>query len=230
MEGSRKAMLIQVESVYKHYVQPKTTVEVLRGVHLAIAAKEMVAVVGPSGAGKSTLLHLMGGLDRPTQGSIRCCGVELAHLSDRALADFRNRRIGFVFQFHHLLPEFSALENTMMPALIQRRPKREAQREARHLLVSVGLGDRLHHRPGELSGGEQQRVAVARALINKPDVVLADEPTGNLDRATGQAIQKLLRQLNEELGQTFVIVTHDREFAAHMDRAISLVDGKVSAV
>jgi lipoprotein-releasing system ATP-binding protein len=230
MEGSRKAMLIQVENVYKHYVQPKTTVEVLRGVQLAIAAREMVAIVGPSGAGKSTLLHLIGGLDRPTQGSIRCCGVELAHLQDRALADFRNRRIGFVFQFHHLLPEFSALENTMMPALIQRQARREAQRDARHLLVSVDLGDRLHHRPGELSGGEQQRVAVARALINKPDVVLADEPTGNLDRATGQAIQKLLRQLNEELGQTFVIVTHDREFAAHMDRAISLVDGKVRAV
>ena len=153
MEGSRKAMLIQVENVYKHYVQPKTTVEVLRGVYLAIAAKEMVAIVGPSGAGKSTLLHLIGGLDRPTQGAIRCCGVELGHLHDRALADFRNLRIGFVFQFHHLLPEFSALENTMMPALIQRRAKREAQREARHLLVSVGLGDRLHHRPGELSGG-----------------------------------------------------------------------------
>jgi len=230
MEGSRKAMLIQVESVYKHYMQPKTTIEVLCGVHLVIAEQEMVAIVGPSGAGKSTLLHLIGGLDRPTQGAIRCCGVELAHLHDRALADFRNRRIGFVFQSHHLLPEFSALENTMMPALIQRRAKREAQRDACHLLVSVGLGDRLHHRPGELSGGEQQRVAVARALINKPDVVLADEPTGNLDRATGQAIQKLLRQLNEELGQTFVIVTHDREFAAHMDRAISLVDGKVSAV
>jgi lipoprotein-releasing system ATP-binding protein len=223
-------MLIQVEDVYKHYVQPKTTVEVLRGVHLAIAAQEMVAIVGPSGAGKSTLLHLIGGLDRPTQGAIRCCGVELAHLPERTLADFRSCRIGFVFQFHHLLPEFSALENTMMPALIQRRAKREVQREARHLLVSVGLGDRLHHRPGELSGGEQQRVAVARALINKPEVVLADEPTGNLDRATGQAIQKLLRQLNEELGQTFIIVTHDREFAAHMDRAISLVDGKVSAV
>jgi lipoprotein-releasing system ATP-binding protein len=223
-------MLIQVEDVYKHYVRPKTTVEVLRGVHLAIAAREMVAIVGPSGAGKSTLLHLIGGLDRPTQGSIRCCGVDLAHLPDRGLADFRNSRIGFVFQFHHLLPEFSALENTMMPALIQRRARHEVQREARHLLGSVGLGDRLHHRPGELSGGEQQRVAVARALINKPEVVLADEPTGNLDRAAGQAIQKLLRQLNEELGQTFIIVTHDREFAAHMDRAISLVDGKVSAV
>jgi lipoprotein-releasing system ATP-binding protein len=223
-------MLIQVEDVHKHYVRPKTTVEVLRGVHLAIAAREMVAIVGPSGAGKSTLLHLIGGLDRPTQGAIRCCGVELACLSDRTLADFRNNRIGFVFQFHHLLPEFSALENTMMPALIQRRARREVQREARQLLGSVGLGDRLHHRPGELSGGEQQRVAVARALINKPEVVLADEPTGNLDRATGQAIQKLLRQLNEELGQTFIIVTHDREFAAHMDRAISLVDGKVSAV
>jgi len=221
-------LLIQVENVYKHYVQPTTTVEVLRGVHVAVAAGEMVAIVGPSGAGKSTLLHLIGGLDRPTQGSIYCCGSDLAQLRAHALADFRNRRIGFVFQFHHLLAEFSALENTMMPALIQRRAKRQAQQEARHLLVSVGLGDRLHHRPGELSGGEQQRVAVARALINKPDVVLADEPTGNLDRGTGQAIQKLLRQLNEELGQTFVIVTHDREFAAHMDRAISLVDGKVS--
>jgi len=222
-------MLIQVDNVYKHYVQPTTTVEVLRGVDFAVAAGEMVAIVGPSGAGKSTLLHLIGGLDRPTQGSIGCCGIDLAQLRDYELADFRNRRIGFVFQFHHLLPEFSALENTMMPALIQRRAKREAQQDARHLLVSVGLGDRLHHRPGELSGGEQQRVAVARALIYKPDVVLADEPTGNLDRGTGQAMQKLLRQLNEEVGQTFVIVTHDREFAAHMDRAISLVDGKVSA-
>ena len=228
-EGGVKAMLIQVDNVYKHYVQPTTTVEVLRGVHVAVAAGEMVAIVGPSGAGKSTLLHLIGGLDRPTQGSISCCGNDLTQLYDHELADFRNRRIGFVFQFHHLLPEFSALENTMMPALIQRRGKREAQLEARRLLVSVGLGDRLHHRPGELSGGEQQRVAVARALINKPDVVLADEPTGNLDRGTGQAMQKLLRKLNEELGQTFVIVTHDREFAAHMDRAISLVDGKVSA-
>jgi lipoprotein-releasing system ATP-binding protein len=223
-------MLIHVEDVHKHYIQPKTTIDVLRGVELDIAAGEMVAIVGPSGAGKSTLLHLLGGLDRPTRGSIVCCGAQLGHLSDRALADFRNSRIGFVFQFHHLLPEFSALENAMMPAFIQRRARRIVQQEAQQLLSSVGLGDRLHHRPGELSGGEQQRVAVARALINKPDVVLADEPTGNLDRATGQAVQKLLRQLNEELGQTFVIVTHDREFAAHMDRAISLVDGKVSAV
>jgi lipoprotein-releasing system ATP-binding protein len=174
-------------------------------------------------------LHLIGGLERPSSGVIRYGGVELYDLSADQLADFRNGRIGFVFQFHHLLPEFSALENTMMPALIQRRTKRAAQQEAQQLLVSVGLGERIHHRPGELSGGEQQRVAVARALMNKPDVVLADEPTGNLDRATGQAMQKLLRQLNEEWGQTFVIVTHDKEFAAHMDRAISLVDGKVSA-
>lgn len=222
-------MLIHLEDVYKSYTQHRTQIEVLRGVSLQIAAGEMVAIVGPSGAGKSTLLHLMGGLERPSSGAIRYGEVELYDLSADQLADFRNSRIGFVFQFHHLLPEFSALENTMMPALIQRRTKRAAQQEAQQLLVSVGLGERIRHRPGELSGGEQQRVAVARALMNKPAVVLADEPTGNLDRATGQAMQKLLRQLNEEWEQTFVIVTHDREFAAHMDRAISLVDGKVSA-
>ncbi len=222
-------MLIQVENVYKQYTQHKTIIEVLREVHLRIVAGEMVAIVGPSGAGKTTLLHVMGGLDRPTKGTIRYDDVELLQLSDDRLADFRNRHIGFVFQSHHLLPEFSALENTMMPALIQRRRKPEAQREARELLANIGLGDRLHHRPGELSGGEQQRVAVARALINKPDVILADEPTGNLDRATGQSMQKLLRWLNEELKQTFVIVTHDREFAADMDRAISLIDGEVRA-
>lgn len=221
-------MLLRVEKVYKHYTRQKTRIEVLRGVEMQVATGEMVAIVGPSGAGKSTLLHLMGGLERPAQGTIRYQEVDLLTLRDDQLADFRNCHIGFVFQFHHLLPEFSALENTMMPALIQRRPKSEAQQEARRLLVEVGLGDRLHHRPGELSGGEQQRVAVARALMNQPDVVLADEPTGNLDRGTGQAIQKLLRRLNEELQQTFVIVTHDMEFAAHMDRAVSLVDGKVS--
>jgi lipoprotein-releasing system ATP-binding protein len=223
-------MLIQVEDVSKAYTQQKTRIEVLRGVHMQIATGEMVAIVGPSGAGKSTLLHLMGGLERPSSGTVRYGEVDLLQLRDDHLADFRNCHIGFVFQFHHLLPEFSALENTMLPALIQRRGKHEAQQEAQQLLASVGLGNRVHHRPGELSGGEQQRVAVARALMNKPDVILADEPTGNLDRATGQSMQKLLRQLNEERGQTFVIVTHDREFAAHMDRAISLVDGKISAV
>lgn len=221
-------MIMHVDNVYKQYVQGTTTVEVLRGMSLQIASGEMVAIVGPSGVGKSTLLHLMGGLDRPTRGTIYYEGVDLQALRNHQLADFRNRYIGYVFQFHHLLPEFSALENTMMPALIQRRAKSEVQQEAQRLLVSVGLGDRLHHRPGALSGGEQQRVAVARALINAPRIILADEPTGNLDRASGQAIQKLLRQLNEERGQTFVIVTHDREFAAHMDRMISLVDGKVS--
>jgi lipoprotein-releasing system ATP-binding protein len=221
-------MLIQMEQVDKHFQQHRTRIDVLRGVCLRITTAEMVAIVGPSGAGKSTLLHLLGGLERPSRGTIRYGDVDLQQLSDSHLADFRNRHIGFVFQFHHLLPEFTALENTMMPALIRRRPRREVQQEAQQLLVSVGLGDRVHHRPGELSGGEQQRVAVARALMNQPEVILADEPTGNLDQATGQSIQKLLRQLNEERGLTFVIVTHDREFAAHMDRAISLVDGTVS--
>jgi lipoprotein-releasing system ATP-binding protein len=223
----KQSVLIQVDNVYKQYIQHKSIIEVLCGVQLQVTAGEMVAVVGPSGAGKSTLLHVMGGLDRPTRGTVRYGNVELLQLRDDQLADFRNRHIGFVFQFHHLLPEFSALENTMIPALIQRRGKREAHQEARELLAQVGLSNRLHHRPGELSGGEQQRVAVARALINKPDVVLADEPTGNLDRGTGHAIQELLRWLSEERKLTFVIVTHDREFAADMDRSISLIDGKV---
>lgn len=227
-KGHAQSVVIHVDDVYKHYAQSNTTIEVLRGIQMQIMAGEMVAIVGPSGAGKSTLLHLMGGLDRPTRGTIRCGGSDLSRLRDRHLADFRNRSIGFVFQFHHLLPEFSALENTMMPALIKRQKRHQVEEKARQLLASVGLSERLHHRPGALSGGEQQRVAVARALINNPDVVLADEPTGNLDRTTGRDVQRLLRRLNEELGQTFVIVTHDHEFATHMDRAISLVDGKVS--
>ena len=222
--------LIHAENVYKHYMRQQARVEVLQGVQMEIAAGEMVAVIGPSGAGKSTLLHLLGGLDRPSAGVICYNGVPLYDLRDEQLADFRNQQIGFVFQFHHLLPEFSALENAMMPALIQRRAKHEARDEAQQLLMRVGLGDRLHHRPGELSGGEQQRVAVARALVNAPAVVFADEPTGNLDRTMGQSLQQLLRQLNQESGQTFVIVTHDHEFAAQMDRVVSLMDGKVSAV
>ncbi len=223
-------MLIHVDNVYKHYMRQQARVEVLQGVQMEIGAGEMVAVIGPSGAGKSTLLHLLGGLDRPSSGAVRYDGAALYELRDDKLADFRNQHIGFVFQFHHLLPEFSALENVMMPALIQRRTKQEARTEAQQLLMSVDLGDRLHHRPGELSGGEQQRVAVARALVNAPSIVFADEPTGNLDQGMGQSLQQLLRQLNRERGQTFVIVTHDREFAAQMDRAVSLVDGKVSAV
>jgi lipoprotein-releasing system ATP-binding protein len=223
-------MLIRVEDVYKQYTRQQAEIEVLRGIDMEIAAGEMVAIVGPSGAGKSTLLHLLGGLDRPSAGMIYYDDRALHQFRDEELADFRNQHIGFVFQFHHLLPDFSALENAMMPALIQHRAVPQARRDAQQLLGDVGLGDRLHHRPGELSGGEQQRVAVVRALVNAPDVVLADEPTGNLDQAMGQSLQQLLRRLKEERGQTFVIVTHDREFAAQMDRAISLVDGKASAV
>jgi len=225
MEGSRKAMLIQVENVYKHYMQPKTTVEVLRGVHLAIAAKEMVAIVGPSGAGKSTLLHLIGGLDRPTQGSIRCCGVELAHLHDRALADFRNRRIGFVFQFHHLLPEFTTLENTMMPKLIGGGPRGEAEAAARQMLERVGLSHRLDHKVGEISGGEQQRVAIARALVGRPELLLADEPTGNLDHRTGEHIFQMFRELHAERRLTSIIVTHNERIAVQCDEMWELDAG-----
>lgn len=188
---------------------------------------EMLAIEGASGAGKSTLLHILGALDEPTEGKVSFQGVDFSERSDAELAEIRNRHIGFVFQFHHLLPEFSALENTMMPGLIQGQDPREAGERAGKILFRLGLGDRLEHRPGELSGGEQQRVAVARALMLNPKVILADEPTGNLDTKTGEEVHNLMVNINQEQGITIVVVTHNPALSSRMHRRVLLVDGKV---
>jgi lipoprotein-releasing system ATP-binding protein len=219
--------LVRVVNLYKSFPMGGTKVDALRGVRLEIARGEIVAIVGASGAGKSTLLHIIGALDRPTSGTVYFDGDDVFQLSEQALAGFRNRRIGFVFQFHHLLPEFTALENVCMPTLIQNRPKEQAQADATALLGDVGLRDRMHHKPGELSGGEQQRVAVARALMQRPDLVLADEPTGNLDTHTGEALFALMRDLNRSRGTTFVIVTHNEKLSAQADRIVHMEDGIV---
>ncbi|HSB34956.1 MAG TPA: ABC transporter ATP-binding protein [Nitrospirota bacterium] len=201
---------------------------VLDGIDLDIQQGEMLAVVGASGVGKSTFLHILGGLDRPTSGRVLFGDVDVFSLDANKLAHFRNERVGFVFQFHHLLPEFSALENVMMPALIRRTGRAEATEAASGILSEVGLGGRLHHRPGELSGGEQQRVAVARALMLKPDVVLADEPTGNLDMHTGEAVHDLLLSINKQKGTTFVIVTHNDKLALRAHRVLRMAEGRLT--
>ncbi len=219
--------MIKVMDLKKSFSMGAYTLPVLKGITVEIARGDLVAVVGASGAGKSTLLHILGALDRPTSGTVLFDGQDLFKLSEEAQAEFRNKRIGFVFQFHHLLPEFTALENTFLPALIQNRPPAEAQDEASRLLKEVGLGERLHHKPGELSGGEQQRVAVARALMQRPDLVLADEPTGNLDTHTGEELFALLRRLNKAGGTTFVIVTHNDKLSAQADRIIRMEDGQI---
>ena len=202
------------------------TLEVLKGIDFSAAAREVVAIMGASGAGKSTLLQILGTLSTPDGGSLQIEGQDVLRLKGDALAAFRGRRIGFVFQAHHLLPEFTALENVMIPALIAGVSKREAHAKAERLLDEVGLSARLDHKPSELSGGEQQRVAIARALVNDPAVLLADEPTGNLDSATKQEIHRLLFALRERLGQTIVIVTHDPELAALCDRCLTMKDGQ----
>ncbi len=219
---------LKVNDVHKSFVLGNQTVNVLNGINLTLQRGEMLALIGASGAGKSTFLHILGTLDHPTSGTVLYEGQDVFRLSETELATFRNRRIGFVFQFHHLLPEFTALENTYLPALMQKRPKHEMIEEATTLLSEVGLGHRLHHKPGELSGGEQQRVAVARALIQNPDLVLADEPTGNLDAHTGQAIFEILRTLNQKRGTAFVIVTHNERLSEQADRLIHVVDGKIT--
>ena len=219
--------LVTVQNVTKTFEHEGRSLQVLKGIDLQIDRGEMVTIVGPSGAGKSTLLHLIGTLDLPTEGRILYGGRDVTRLGSSELAEFRNRSIGFVFQFHHLLPEFNALENVMMPSLIQ--GGRRLEDRARQLLDEVGLTDRLTHRPGELSGGEQQRVALARALLMKPQLVLADEPTGNLDSQTSSAVQSLIFDLNQRHGITFLIVTHSRDFAAMMPRRVSMKDGRIDS-
>ncbi len=202
-------------------------IEVLTGIDLEIAQGELLAIVGASGVGKSTFLHLLGGLDRPTSGTVRYGDVDVFAQDANSLARFRNERVGFVFQFHHLLPEFTALENVLLPAFIRRMDRTAATRQATALLEDVGLGSRLSHRPGELSGGEQQRVAVARALMLSPDVVLADEATGNLDTQTGEAMHELLKTLNRQKGITLVIVTHNDRLAQRADRVLRMANGRL---
>ena len=201
--------------------------QVLGDIDLDIRKGEMLAIVGASGAGKSTLLHILGGLDRPTSGRVFYRDIDVFGLDSDSLARFRNEHVGFVFQFHHLLPEFSALENVMMPALVRGTDQRAAAETASKVLADVGLGNRVLHRPGELSGGEQQRVAVARALVLSPDAVLADEPTGNLDTHTGETVHELLQKINKERGITFVIVTHNDRLAIRADRVFRMADGKL---
>jgi lipoprotein-releasing system ATP-binding protein len=216
---------VEVDKLHKSYVHNGQALKVLWDVDLTLAPGDMVAVVGASGVGKSTFLQLLGTLDLPTSGSIRFDGEELTAMSAARLAEFRNHRIGFVFQFHHLLPEFTAVENVMMPALIQKLPATVARKRAKDILGRVGLSHRFTHRPSELSGGEQQRVALARAMVLEPSLLLADEPTGNLDRATGMAIHELLRELNRERGSTLLVVTHNYDLAQLMPRRLRMVDG-----
>jgi len=218
--------LVRVAQLFKSYGDGTKQVEVLRGIDLTLFQAERIAIVGASGVGKTTLLHILGTLDRPTSGKVLYEQRDIFTLNEKELALFRNEEIGFVFQFHHLLPEFTALENTMMPCLLRGMSKKEGVARAESILSLVGLKDRLPHKPGELSGGEQQRVAVARALVLEPKVLLADEPTGNLDTKTGEAVFDLLQELNQIRGVTLIVVTHNLKLAARMSRQIHLVDGK----
>jgi len=221
--------LIEVQELFKTFGNGAKRVDVLKGIDLLIPRGETVAIVGASGVGKTTLLHVLGTLDRPTSGKVLYENQDVFTLDERALALFRNRQVGFVFQFHHLLPEFSALENVMMPCLIQGISKAEAGQRAESILTLVGLRERLIHKPGELSGGEQQRVAVARAMVLEPKVLLADEPTGNLDTKTGESVFDLLDELNRTRQVTLIIVTHNPGLADRMSRQIHLVDGRLRA-
>ncbi len=222
--------VLECRNLAKSYSEGPAQVQVLQGVELLLKPGERVAIIGSSGSGKTTLLNMLGGLDTPSSGSVWLAGEELSALSEKNRGLLRNRALGFVYQFHHLLAEFSALENVCMPLLIGSLPVPEARARAEALLTRVGLGPRIHHKPSELSGGERQRVAIARALVNQPKLVLLDEPTGNLDRTTAQTIQELILELSVSLGTAFLVVTHDPALAQQMDRILTLEDGRLVPV
>ena len=218
--------LIEAIQVHKSFKTEAGELNILRDINLTIAKGEMLGIIGASGAGKSTLLHILGALDRPSSGKVLFQGKDVFSMDDSLLAEFRNSSIGFVFQFHHLLPEFNSLENVMLPGLISKRPYKETENRAKQILEELGLSKRLKHRPGELSGGEQQRVAVARALLQNPEIVVADEPTGNLDTVTGNALFDLFIELNRKNRTTFVIVTHNKGLSDHCHRVLEMADGR----
>lgn len=229
-DAQRSAPLIRVVSLYKSFQNGQRKLQVLKELSFDVYNSDTIAILGASGAGKSTLLHILGALEAPTEGQVFYREEDLFARGERELADFRNHKIGFVFQFHHLLPEFTALENVMMPMLIRGCWKKDATEAASQILRDVGLAERLTHRPGELSGGEQQRVAIARALVLRPEILLADEPTGNLDQNTGKSIEELLIHMNERLNVTIIMATHNQRLAARMKHLYNLVDGHLEAI
>jgi lipoprotein-releasing system ATP-binding protein len=230
MGMTRKQTLVKANNIWKEYKSGKSlSLQVLKGVDIEIREGEFVVIIGPSGSGKSTLLHILGGLDTPTEGTVTLGEQNIFDFSEDELSEFRNKKLGFVFQFHHLLPEFTALENVCMPAMIQGIRMEQCKPNAVTLLKNVGLEGRMHHKPGELSGGEQQRVAIARSLMNQPMIILADEPSGNLDKENGLRLHELLSELSRKDGHTFVIATHNPDLARRADRILRLGDGKLSA-